>query len=122
MVTKISTKWSKRFMLILVAISLLMAMVGVAQAAPTPQGKNPEPKFSAPAAFDVSPALRDMASSRRVTPSTREDREVRPERGPDVVDHGFTGDGALQEALTLQQTALSISAPMANFEGLSNLD
>jgi len=51
--------------------------------------------------------------------------EVRPERGPEVKDQGHSGDGALQgtEGRRLAQTAaLTIPAPVANFEGLSNQD
>jgi hypothetical protein len=40
-----------------------------------------------------------------------------------VPDKGFSGDGALQSANRQQMAAsLAIPAPMANFEGLSNLD
>jgi hypothetical protein len=84
-------------------------------------------KFSNAVAFDVSPALRDLASQKRLAPaSSSEVYEIRPERGPASADDtGFTGDGALQGAgaeLKSAVAAASISAPLANFEGLSNQD
>ncbi|HEX7973065.1 MAG TPA: hypothetical protein VF498_01545 [Anaerolineales bacterium] len=110
--------------MIFVAISLLMPTVGIARAESTPQAIRPEPKFSEPAAFDVSPALRNLAPARRTAPSSGGERELRPERGPNVVDHGFSGDGALQGqgASALLQASPAIPATMANFEGLSNQD
>jgi hypothetical protein len=93
-------------------------------------GKTLKGKFSNPVAFDVSPALRDLASQKRLgTSSASEDvAEVRPDRGPaSAGDNGFTGDGALQmQGSDAKQkstvTTASISAPLANFEGLSNQD
>ena len=118
-------KPSRRLLFIFIAAAVLVASVGAAQAAPTKQPRGPQPKFSSAVAFDLSPALRDMAASRRMAPSARggADREVRPERGPAKVDQGHTGDGALQsQAGRSLQRAASIPAPLANFEGLSNQD
>jgi hypothetical protein len=83
--------------------------------------------FSSAVAFDVSPALRDLASPRRLSQAQSDELiEIRPDRGPHVQgDNGFTGDGALQASGAEQRSAVaaaSIAAPLANFEGLSNLD
>ncbi len=59
----------------------------------------------------------------RLTPSA-EPIEIRPERGLVAPDQGYSGDGALQGAdgMRISQTALTIPAPLQNFEGLSNQD
>ncbi len=46
------------------------------------------------------------------------EKEVRPERGAAATDSGFTGDDALQA----NPAAAAVSAPLQNFEGLSNQD
>jgi hypothetical protein len=86
-------------------------------------------KFASPVAFDVSPALHDLASQKRPSNvSSNEMEEIRPERGPSgASDTGFSGDGALQGAGAERKSsfavaAASISGPLANFEGLSNQD
>lgn len=75
-------------------------------------------RFSNPAAFDVSPTLRNLASKKHPVPSLAEDEEIRPDRGPVSTNQAFTGDGALQQG-TVPSV---ISAPSRNFEGLSNQD
>jgi hypothetical protein len=106
---------------------LLIAPGGTAQAAPKAQQAGPTPTFSTAVAFDVSPALRDLASAKR-SPSlstSTEVQEVRPERGPIVPDKGFAGDGAVQTTARFRaavQIAPQIPAPLVNFEGLSNQD
>ncbi len=57
----------RRLGYILAAFSILIATVGAAKAtqAPAPLRQGPPPRFSQPAAFDVSPALAAMANSRR---------------------------------------------------------
>lgn len=75
-------------------------------------------RFSNPAAFDVSPTLRNLASKKHPVPSLAEDEEIRPDRGPVSTNQAFTGDGALQQG-TVPSV---ISAPSGNFEGLSNQD
>src|SRR5215211_5082567 len=114
---------------------LILTLFGTVPAAAAPQeSKQPAPrefkgKFSNPVAFDVSPALRDLAAQKRVSnaPSS-ELREIRPEGGPSAAsDSGFSGDAALQMQGTGAErkslvAAASISAPLANFEGLSNQD
>jgi hypothetical protein len=114
----------------LATLVLIVTLFGTipATAAPEestlPAFKGPNPKFSTPAAFDVSPALRDLAAAQRVTPQSAALQEIRPDRGPTVQDKGFSGDGALQSAATQRNLASSaqIAAPIQNFEGLSNQD
>ncbi len=78
--------------------------------------------FSTAVAFDISPALRDMKPSQPGSPQPQVIEEVRPDRGPSVPDQGFSGDGAIQEGVTLKSASLAVPAPLANFEGLSNQD
>ena len=107
------------------AFALLVGPIASISAAPQarPAFKPPSPRFSTAVAFDVSPALRDVASAKPASPPlSEEEREVRPDRGPVATDHGFSGDGAVQGASTQLGATLAIPAPMANFEGLSNQD
>ncbi|MCI0612277.1 hypothetical protein L0244_04735 [bacterium] len=103
---------------------LLLFTTGVAQSGAKVKG--PKAKFSTPIAFDVSPTLRDIAAAAvtKVVPTVKDEiREIRPERGPVVVDKGYSGDGVLQT--TIGRSAAKgplIPAPLANFEGLSNQD
>jgi hypothetical protein len=115
---------------------LIIALSGTVPAAAAPEeSRQPAPreikgKFSSPVAFDVSPALRDLASQKRVSNAPSSDlKEIRPEGGPSAAsDSGFSGDGALQlqgtgaERKSAVSAAAAISAPLANFEGLSNQD
>jgi len=128
---RILRKLSGRAVFGLVLITLLVTMLGVAQAAPEAQRPGPAPKFSTAKAFDVSPALRDLAgrAALRAAPpesSPGEPREIRPERGPAAEDRGFSGDGAVQAGGELRaaetMAALAIPAPTVNFEGMSNQD
>jgi hypothetical protein len=93
---------------------------------------NASPQFSAPIAFDSSPALRASASARLGIPSATSAapmREIRPERGPIAPDKGHVGDGALQvdsSARSAERAGgalpATIQPPLANFEGLRNDD
>ena len=112
----------------LILVASLLGVLPVA-ASPQQQFRAPRPKFTQAQAFDVSPALRVLAAqapTRASTASSDELVEIRPDRGPEVVDNGFSGDGAAAASAASAQSALSstaaISAPLANFEGLSNLD
>ena len=124
---------TKKVFSISATLIMVLSLLGIipAAAAPLeaaaaiPHFKAQTPKFTTPAAFDVSPSLRDMALTHRTAPSAAGDKEIRPDRGPFVPDKGFSGDGALQTAGTQRKAetnAASISAPLANFEGLSNQD
>src|SRR6266404_2994719 len=112
--------------LILVAIVSFSGLFTVAIAQISPQQNFPAPaaKFTKAVAFDVSAPLRSMPSV--VTPSTLTStllQEIRPERGPDVKDHGYSRDGALQlTSGRLQGAAPAIPSPSLTFEGLSNQD
>jgi hypothetical protein len=59
-----------------------------------------------------------LANARRAARGASGDKEIRPERGAPPVDSGFSGDEALQESAAAAQ----VSAPLQNFEGLSNQD
>jgi len=115
---------------IAVVALLISAMAALSvNAAPAAPRAGPPAKFSTAAAFDVSPALRDLARSaaRTAAPSapSQEPLDIRPERGPVAQDRGFAGDGAVQQAAGAQAavvTAATIPAPLQNFEGLSNQD
>lgn len=96
-------------------------------AAPEAAPPSQEPQFSTAVAFDVSPALRDLASASRAAARARAsqaapDREVRPERGPKAADRGHSGDAALQDASPQSSVSPAALAPLASFEGLSNQD
>jgi len=82
-----------------------------------------QPKFSEAVAFDVSPALRDLAplaGAGRVALPESGLLDIRPERGPVAKDKGYSGDGALRG---MKATKSSKKAEFfANFEGLSNTD
>jgi hypothetical protein len=116
----------------IVTFMMIVSLLGVfpAEASPTdnstlPQYKAPKAKFSEAVAFDVSPALSAMASTHKAVTPSAETREIRPDRGPNIADNGFTGDGAASTTSQLKSSAtnsLTISAPIANFEGLSNQD
>ena len=121
----------RRSIALLASLGLLATTaMSPAVAAGDPQkAASPSPRFSSAAAFDVSPALRDLATStaRRAAPSApdAEPIEIRPDRGPVAQDQGHSGDGALQGAasrLAASPTAPTIAAPLANFEGISNQD
>ena len=112
--------------LILVAIVSFSGLFTVAIAQVSPQQNFPAPaaKFTKAVAFDVSAPLRSMPSV--VTPSTLTStllQEIRPERGPDVKDQGYSRDGALQTTSGRRQGAApAIPAPLLTFEGVSNED
>jgi hypothetical protein len=104
----------------------------MAKAAPgpaaTPQGPAPlTPRFSEPAAFDVSLPLRELASQARIRKAPLAPSqgviEIRPERGPVAKDQGYSGDGALQgDSGPRRFASPTIPAPLVTFEGLSNQD
>jgi hypothetical protein len=102
----------------------------VAAAAAEPEAMiaiNASPRFSAPVAFDLSPAARDLARSpRRTAPGAAAavNGEIRPDRGPVVRDTGHAGDGALQsdDAARPRADRPMVGPTQANFNGLSNND
>jgi len=120
----------------LTALLLIITLFGTHSASAAP-GESAQPalreikgKFSDAVAFDVSPALRDLASLKRISKAQSDElKEIRPDRGPSPrSDRGFSEDGALQgtgaerKSAFSTASAASIPAPLANFEGLSNQD
>jgi len=107
-----------------VGSALLTLACSAAVAAPPA----PKPKFSAAVAFDVSRPAREIAPpslARRAATATDELLDIRPDRGPVAADSGFAGDGALQGGAARMMaltTPATLSAPLVNFEGLSNQD
>jgi len=95
-------------------VAVLATAVGASQAGSAP-GKN-EPTFSEPKAFDVSRTLRELAKIDKGAAKPSE--EVRPDKGVAAPGKAHKADGALQTSVATQ----AISAPLANFEGLSNQD
>jgi hypothetical protein len=119
------TKSVFTFIALLVMLVTLLGVLSVT-AAPMEEASvqviAPVARFSTAVAFDVSPALRDVAVVSRAAPSSQAVIEIRPDRGPTPQqDRGFAGDGALQ-APGGQRAPLAIPAPIQNFEGLSNQD
>jgi len=126
---------TKKVFSISATLIMIVSLLGVFPAAAAhqqstaarPSFKPPTPKFTAPVAFDVSPTLSSLVAANPSNPGPGSDKivEIRPDRGPDVVDNGFSGDGAASAAASAKSSstsALAISAPIANFEGLSNQD
>src|SRR4030042_6201692 len=125
---RVQRKYLEHILTILVAVILILPSIGPAQAASTTPNINIKPTFSTAVAFDVSMALSDMAPAAQILSMPgnpdQEPVEIRPERGPDVQDQGYSGDGALQAASGQagRMNTTAIPAPLANFEGLSNTD
>ncbi len=103
--------------LLLVTGLLVSAPVGTAQGAPEATQASPRPKFTNAVAFDVSPAMRDVAkqtmAARRATGSLD-----RPERGPASAGRGFSGDAAVQSSTGRSPASVDIPSPTVNFEGI----
>lgn len=116
-----------KFQKLIASVAILTLLAGAlaslsASAAPhTTPVRQPVPRWSAPAGFDVSPTLRALATQ----PYPRSaDVQLPAERGPFVKDQGYTGDGALQQVGQAPESkaAPAIPGTLANFEGLSNQD
>ncbi len=88
----------------------------------------PQGTFTEAVAFDVSPAFRTLAqaaTARAADDPEAEPVEIRPERGPEVLDNGFSGDGAASGGSAARfsaNSATALSGTLANFEGISNTD
>ncbi len=123
---------AKKIFSVIVQLAIIIALIGIfpASAAPqvaTSQGsaeafKAPTAKFSDAVAFDKTAPLRDLAAqsaqSRRAAPQSApaEPVEVRPDRGPEVADQGYSGDGALQGAASgLRASPSSLTATRNSF-------
>jgi hypothetical protein len=117
----------RRYALPLTAIAavVLIATAGTTQAGPTTL-KVKGPTFTAPAAFDVSKPLRELAKGRKA-PSVN---KAALSRGPDGIDFEAAASlrsarqagGAAPAPASAQQGPSAIPAPIVNFEGLSNED
>src|SRR2546421_3125526 len=103
-------------------VAALRTPAGAAQA--EPMVASSQPTVTAPAAFDTSKPVRELAPARRATAAQTQDDEQGDEedalegRLPEAVDHGFSGDGAVQSTAGRPGT----DGTRANFEGLSNAD
>jgi hypothetical protein len=105
------------FTTLLLFITLLGTMPAAAAPEDAPAFKPPKAKFYDNIAYDVSPALRDLAKRPHKEWRGPALDEIRPDRGPAVKDQGFSGDGALSPA-----SGLTLAGPIVNFEGLRNED
>jgi hypothetical protein len=113
------TSRGKLRLLLLLAVGVLLSAALTAVGA-TPAGSAPaksQPRFTEAAAYDVSKPLRELAKT-AATAAGQKDGQLRPERGRAVENVGYSGDPALQAAAA----PLAVSAPIQNFEGLSNQD
>jgi hypothetical protein len=98
--------------LIAVTLTILFPLSAVSQSASAAS-----PKFSSAVAFDVSPTLRSLPQTPRITAfssSAEREREVRPEAGPIANNKGYTGDAALQR-FDAAAKAASIPSPLLTF-------
>jgi hypothetical protein len=114
------SRMSARWLTLLVLLVSAMLWSAPSAVARTPAGATAaklKAHFSNQVAMDVSPALRTLAGQRGGTFHDK-DSDIREERGATAVDHGFTGDSAVQSAIA----AAAIPGTAANFEGLSNQD
>jgi hypothetical protein len=103
----------------ILAMSVLVVSTSLpAQATADSPQRASNPRFINATAFDVSAPLSSLARAHPATGTSGALKEVRPDRGPVVADRGFSGSAAQ----TRTPVNTSISAPIANFEGLSNQD
>jgi hypothetical protein len=108
--------------LLLVTGLLVSAPVGTAQGAPEATQASLKPKFSSAVAFDVSPAMSDVARQ-ATTAARRATRNLdRVERGPASAGRGFSGDAAVQSTTGRSAASIDIPSPTVNFEGLRGDD
>ena len=123
--------WSWRVALpvALAAVVVTAISAGATQARPSPGVKGP--KFTDAAAFDVSKPLRDLVknqkpSKKTLPPATGKDTDSEPSVEVSAWSAFLSTSATLSAAMAPRaanaQQALTIDAPMANFEGLSNQD
>lgn len=112
------------------AMVCTLVAIGCSSAAPLAMAqarfKAPAPKFHESVVSDVSPTLRDVALKARGPVSSDPDAVFVPprrdrDRGERALDAAFSGDAAAT-APGQTSSAATLSAPNANFEGLSNQD
>jgi hypothetical protein len=104
-----------------VLVMALLTPTSAAQAAATTL-TNSHPVVSGPAGFDTSRPLRELASVRTAAAQAPADEQDEDDaldaRLPAAVDHGFSGDGAVQSTAGVPGSG----GTRANFEGISNAD
>ena len=103
----------------------LAAMAGTATGATGISRGKPKltPRIVTPSAFDISPALRDLAPLTPLRKAPNEELiEIRTERGEVPKDRGHSRDGALQRDPGFSAHGLAIPGTTLAFEGLSNQD
>jgi hypothetical protein len=121
---------TRRHLTGVLAATLLVAAWSVPSLAAPPERPSVAPHFSDAVAMDVSPSLRSLAAraeqphaSTGAIQGNGQIRQVRPERNVagmgDAANQRFANDEALQPG---GPSVDAISAPIANFEGLSNQD
>jgi hypothetical protein len=125
----------KKILPLLATLSFIASLFGVlpvsASSTNSPQQafKAPKAKFTEAIAFDISPTMRSL--SKKAAPQAADNPEsepldIHPDRGPVVVDNGFSGDGAVKSASPATKlaanSAMAIPSPLVNFEGISNTD
>jgi len=117
---------TKKILSISATLIMIVSLLGIIPAMAAPQRaaaisslKAPTPKFTTPAAFDVSPALRDIQFTPSGEAEPEEEKEVRSDRGPISESMRYTKDKALQQNYA---ESPAIAAPLVSFEGLSNQD
>ena len=108
--------------LLLVTGLLVSAPVGTAQGAPEATQASLKPKFSSAVAFDVSPAMSDVARQATTAARRATGNLDRVERGPASAGRGFSGDAAVQSTTGRSAASIDIPSPTVNFEGLRGDD
>jgi hypothetical protein len=124
-------RFRRNLRLVGVGVLVVALMTPIESAQASPVQTQEQPKFTRAAAFDVSGPLREVAR-RAAMPKPTTD-EIRRDRGPAVVNRGYSGDGAVQAsgpavsaaggaAIQAKDAPPVIPGTQANFEGLSNQD
>ena len=108
---------SRKPSLLLAGVLLAVALIAISASPAGSSGESNGPIVGQAVAFDVSPPLTVLARERK--PPAIKGGEVRPDRGPVVADHGFSGSSVARQASV---AAPNIPAPLTSFEGLSNQD
>jgi hypothetical protein len=107
--------------LLLVTGLLVSAPIGTAQSAPPTApaaAATAKPRFTAPAGFDVSAPMREVARQAAKAGAVPDDLD----RGAVPADRGFAGDAAVQRSAAARAGIEAVSAPLVNFEGIAGPD
>jgi hypothetical protein len=107
--------------LLLVTGLLVSAPIGPAQSAPPAApaaAQSAKPKFTAPAGFDVSAPMREVARQAAKAGAVPHDLD----RWAVPADRGFAGDAAVQRSAAARAGIEAVSAPLVNFEGIAGPD